>query len=88
MSRIEIAYLLRQEETKILPNLRQIMSNILVISLKLDVQVVSTFLVETYMLVLTNEVMIVMCVLVRIVGAKNAQVQLLVNLKCNSETLP
>ena len=87
MSRIEIVSLLRQEETRILPNLRDLMLNALVTSLKLVVQVVSTFLVRIPRLVLTNGVMIAICALVRIVGVKNAQDRLLVSLKCNSETL-
>ena len=45
-NRIEIVSLLRQEETKILPNLREIMLNVLVAILKLDAQAVSTFPVE------------------------------------------
>jgi len=44
MNKIEIVSLLRQEEAKILPNLWQIMSNVLAITPKLDVQVVLTFL--------------------------------------------
>jgi len=86
-NRIEIASLLRQEEIKILPNLLDKIPNVLVIILKPDVRVVSTFLVKIYMLVLTNGVVLAICVLVQIAGAKNVQVQLLVNLKCNRETL-
>jgi len=86
-NKIEIASLLRQEEIRILPNLRDLMLNALVTSLKLVVQVVSTSLVRIPRLVLTNGVTIAICVLVRIVGVKNAQVQLLVNPKCSSETL-
>jgi len=87
MNKIEIVFLLlRREETKILPNLMDQMLNALETSPKLVVQVVSTFLVKTPRLALTNGVMIAICVLVRIVGAKNVQDQLLVNLKCSSET--
>ena len=87
MNKIEIASLQSQEEIKILLNLIDQMLNVLVTSLKLDAQVVSTFLVKTPRLVLTNGVATAICVLVRIVGAKNVQVQLLVNLKCSSEIL-
>ena len=84
-NRIEIASLLRQEETKILPNLLDKMPNVLVIALKLDAQVVSTFLVKIYMLVLTNGIELAICALAQIAGAMNVQVQTIVNLKCNSE---
>jgi len=63
-NRIEIVSLLRQEEIKILPNLPEKMPNVLAITLKLDAQVVSTFLVKIYMLVLTNGVVLATCVLV------------------------
>jgi len=87
MNKIGTAFLLKQEETKILPNPMDRMLNVLVTSPKLVVQVVSTFLVKTHRLVLTNGVMIAICVLVRIVGAKNARDQLPANLKCSSATL-
>jgi len=87
MNRIEIASLLRQEEIKILSNLLDKMPNVLVTILKPNVRVVSTFLVKIYILVLTNSIVIAICVLVQIAGAKIGQVQLPVNLKCNSETL-
>ena len=87
MNKIETAFPLRQEETKILLNLMDKMLNVLVTNPKLVAQVVSTFLVKTLRLALTNGVMIAICVLVRIAGAKNVQDQLLVNLKCSSVTL-
>jgi len=87
MNKTEIVSLQRREETRILPNPIDQMLNVLVTSPKLDAQVVSTFLVKTHRLVLTNGVATAICVLVRIVGTKNVQVQLLVNLKCSSETL-
>ena len=86
-NKIETVSLPRQEETKILPSRMDKLLNVLVTNPKLVVPVVLTFLVKINKLALTNGVMTAICVLVPIVGAKNAQDQLLVNLKCSSKTL-